>query len=383
MTYLITFCLSTLLVYFGGECRGSLRTLLVSCGLLLPCILAGFRDVTVGTDTSAYALWTYNAASSMQLIPFMERYAAYSAPGYNLFTWALANISSFGFYLGAMEVFFVVPCYLAMKRFLRGGEWICMLAVYLLLYAGSLNLMKQSIAIAFVLLSAVYAWQRRFAAFVALVALGVSFHQTALVGFLLYPAMALLIQKPRRPKSSKWRGLIIGSTIGLLLAGVFVFGRQLVIAFSGLKSSYEYQVGHIGEGSINVSYLALAIFLVLAWWFCRDADDDSSDALLAGVASGVLLRSHALYDFFFGAAVVGCMLMQLDVVSLSLGRFGYYLGPFVSLSIARLYCCGDSSSRLVSAFFLLALSFFFMRTFVLLGGNQIYPYVTSWGLTLF
>ena len=54
MIYLIVFLISTFLISLGLKTKRSfLRRILVFSGILLPCLLAGFRNISVGTDTSA------------------------------------------------------------------------------------------------------------------------------------------------------------------------------------------------------------------------------------------------------------------------------------------------------------------------------------------
>ena len=380
MFYLLTFAVSLLLMCLSGYCRGALKLLLLAVSLLLPCLVAGFRDISIGTDTSAYAIWTFESASRNGLRPFLESYASLSAAGFNLFSWVIANWScSFGIYLGAIELAFLLPVFIAIRHYFPNREWPGMAVVYLLMFTGSMNLMKQSIAIGFVFLSSVFADEKRPIPFLLCIAMGILFHQTAVIGLLVYPLFLTVARPLQLNGASKWRSLILVTIALIAISLVFVFGKRLIATFSFLKDSYQYQVGHVGEGGLQVSYLVLAVLLFVSWWTCRPFDVDGQNSVSS---VGYLSREHARYDSFFALSLLGCALMQLDVVSLSLGRFGYYLVPFVGLFLAKLYVEGNRMSRMVSVLLLICLVVFFVRAFIILGGNQVYPYITSGGVVL-
>lgn len=109
--------------------------LLLAVSLLLPCLVAGFRDISIGTDTSAYAIWTFESASRNGLRPFLESYASLSAAGFNLFSWVIANWScSFGIYLGAIELAFLLPVFIAVRHYFPNREWPGMAVVLSLIH---------------------------------------------------------------------------------------------------------------------------------------------------------------------------------------------------------------------------------------------------------
>ena len=63
MIYLIVFCLSLFFLNKSRHSRGAAKVLYAAAGLLIPAMLAGLRDVTIGTDTGGYPSSVFQFAS--------------------------------------------------------------------------------------------------------------------------------------------------------------------------------------------------------------------------------------------------------------------------------------------------------------------------------
>ncbi len=86
MNYLFVFAFLALCVYFADKCRGLLRLLVLLIGLVVPALLAGFRDETVGVDVLAYAKWMCLTAQRLDFLSFLNFESGVASIGWNVFT---------------------------------------------------------------------------------------------------------------------------------------------------------------------------------------------------------------------------------------------------------------------------------------------------------
>lgn len=379
MIYLASFLISILTLYLASRCQGVLRVALEIVALAIPCLLAAFRAQTIGTDVRVYGIWTFSAALAHPLPSFLEVYENISPVGFNLMSWVVANLShSFEAYLGTIQLLTIIPFYLASKHLTNGRAWLPMIAYFLILFPISLNAMKQSIAIAFTLYATVYAMEKKIARYTVLVLVAVSFHQTAVVGLLIYPMLAFYRSSDRVDSFfGRWGRGVFFAVMAICLGATFIFGDALVRFVSTMKDSYDYQLVHMGMGGSNKTLIVVGASALVSWLFARKILAENHYS----VGSGSLNRLFML-DSCSLLSVLGCVLVQLNVVSDSVGRIGYYLLPFLGL---MLYCLADFNGKQgrylawILGFVLLA---YFVYSFLILPGGEIYPYETSWGLVL-
>lgn len=357
MIYLVAFALSTLLMYASGRCRGSLRVILAAMALALPCLLAGVRDKEVGVDVLTYAYWQYGDAKAMGLAEFMVAEASISAPGWNLLTWLVCHpTGSLAAYLTVIELVCVVPVYVALRRLAPGGEWAGWLTWLCLFYAFSMNGMRQSAALGFVLLSYVYVRERRVLPFLACVAAGCLFHQTAVFGLLLWPLVAML-RSPGRVKAffGRWQALFVAVAVLAAVACAIAFGDKAVVALSVLKDSYAYQVAHLGANDVGWAQLYLLAVIIVAWLASRRAAIASDGALIMTPGGCCSMSFGAWRDSRRGlrglphlpvesrerhARPAGCVLPDLRVPRGLASGFGQ-AWPVASGRVARVLCRDD------------------------------------------
>ena len=63
MIYLLLFAISTLLIYIAEKKKyNKYKTLLISFAILIPSVIAGIRNSSVGTDVNVYGIVSYRNA---------------------------------------------------------------------------------------------------------------------------------------------------------------------------------------------------------------------------------------------------------------------------------------------------------------------------------
>lgn len=161
-TYLTMFFISTFFFYIvelqyklSGEKRSRIQVIAASIiAVIIPCLFAAFRADTVGADTCGYPVEHMKIAracgSIKELFGVIDFEAEYS---YGLLVYLSSRITSnSAILLFWFQMLTIVPIYrAALKMKDKVSVACCMLVYFLMFYNNSFNMMRQSVACAFVL----------------------------------------------------------------------------------------------------------------------------------------------------------------------------------------------------------------------------------------
>lgn len=375
MIYLITFAVAALFLWLAGKCRGALSVILTVLGLAAPCLLAGMRDETVGTDILSYAKWQCLSAQSLGPVAFLRAQSGISALGWNVFTWIAVRLTGgLSGYLFCIEAMCIIPIYMGLRRAHKGSEWLGVLVWLLGGYAFTLNGMRQAVAMSIVFYAMNYIFEHKPWKFIIGVLIATFFHQTAIVALLLYPlARALEPDSRFHSRNDRWSPWKLWMLIIGALAASLALGQRFVMMLSVFKESYSYQVNRLGETDFSIGALYALLCVGLAWFSARgDFDftvvrrDESrqATALATDFASVCLLAS------------VGALFWQLNLVAPTLGRLGYY-GVIALPYLTGIYKDnGRNTAERNLVLLLCALVYFIVMT-LMLGKNGVWPYTSQ------
>ena len=221
--YLLTFVLSCIFIANGEKAKKN-RKIIVAFGLLLPCLLAGLRARTVGTDVRVYVIPMYEAA--MEASGIRDFYTSLIPYGYSFrsiyeyeygFTFVLFLVTKLTKKLQAVlfviQALTVFPLYSGLKAFKKHDEdfstWIGMMAYYLFFYNTSLNVMRQWIAIAVLVFATKYLFSNQHKKYYIAVLVASLFHTSALLGVFV----GLIYYYLYNRKKSRWSVNLNGKTI--------------------------------------------------------------------------------------------------------------------------------------------------------------------------
>ena len=160
-------------------------------GILLPCLLAAFRDLSIGTDIKVYIQPLFNSASwySDFYTYFLHPNSSINDILYLLLTFICQHLSkniSFLFFM--IELLVVVPIYLTLLRSNKESNNIIlgMFIFYMFFYNATFNMARQSIALAFSVLAMTYLNEKKDFKFILLSIIAYLFHSSAIVMLLIY-----------------------------------------------------------------------------------------------------------------------------------------------------------------------------------------------------
>lgn len=366
MVYIFTFLISTLLLAIAGRCRGGLCTVLICLAVAPLCALAGLRGDDVGTDVSVYGIEMFTLAQGASLPEYLDAVKNANVPAYAIYVWLITSLfDNRIMYFACIEALILVPVVVRLKQENARTMWLGFVLYLLIFYPLSLNMMKQSVAVSFVFFAGKYALEGRPFKYFSVVILAGLFHLTAFCALAFYPLVRLIMRsRYNSPLSAfdekrfnlahvAWGGLIICSIL------LFSCGESLVRSLSSLRSAYSYQAAHIGEGDYNLAIVVLWL-MTAAIYYSYSREIKRSETATKRLAA------------MFVLSTVGCILMQLDVVSDSVGRMGYYGLIFCPLLFESLF--SERQTRVAISVPICYSMIYFTYTTILMQYNEVYPY---------
>lgn len=354
------FCLSQ-------KTRGILRLSILVIAISLPCLMAGFRDVSVGTDLRLWGIYTYESAKSMSFISFLDYHAKEAGVAFNALAWVGAQIGNdIVPFLSLIQLASILPFYMGIKALYPKQVWMGMLFYLLFLYPPSLNTMKQIIAVSIVFYGMRYLFDRSLFKYACCVIVAMLFHQTAIVAIAFYPAALLLWAENGSSSRSRRYALLALLTVATFCA-VFFAGEYLVTYFSGLKESYATEVATLGQGGFNWSILILLAGLLLVYVF-RSNFHQKSETCTSRTANVLPIAVYCV--------VWGCIAFELGVISPALSRFSYFGTSMMAFVICEASNSGNGKIALPTSLLSIMLAYFVFN-FMLRGGESIYPYASA------
>ena len=196
--YLITFFSSIILFWVGqrlykyGYRKSILRKIVFLIAVLIPCLLAGFRADSVGLDVKGYILHSMQTASFSGIHSFTECCKALDmAPEYlyMFLVYVCSRVTSdSGLLLFMVQLLTIGPIAVAAIQLRKEISIPLVMATYLFcFYNNTLNIMRQSVSCAFILLGTTYMYNKKLKInkkTVVCFVLACLFHKSALIGIL-------------------------------------------------------------------------------------------------------------------------------------------------------------------------------------------------------
>lgn len=353
--YLIAFLFSSALFQFGGLAEfkhGNAKAafLLYGFAFLPLCILAGARDLSVGTDTGGYGIFLFDQGMSStsfgSYVEALDNSTWDVAPLYAFVTYLVVRIfQSQIIYFAAIELFVVFPVFIVCRKLCPQRIGISMLLYLLVFFIPSLNMMRQSASMGLAVLAVeAFVDGKKLKATLWLIC-AVSIHYSAIIAVLFCLMWFALVKRDKmgavtqRPQARfvifvlvvlVFAVMLFFQQIAEALGHLDGFGRLFLYAtHSGSKlssSGLVYDVLLIfgslsiafhlhGSGALRVRYYALLVSLSFAF-FCLSGIDNTISRMMSF-----------------------CTIFFIPLASILLNRFGYRNVPagFLLLICACLF----------------------------------------------
>lgn len=322
--YFLIFIISTIFSILASKCFKSNRKkegiLLSFISILIPSILAGLRSSDVGTDTARYVNETFYVANTgsslMDAINKMSNINVelpYKVLNYivSMFT---DNVNWIYFILSLITLFFVYrACYDNKSE--SGNYTLAYFAFLLLFFNRSLNLCRQSVAIAITIYSFKHIINKEFIKCFFLCIIACCFHSTAIVLLFLY----FLINFFNGEAGSKKKKLVLFASI------IFVAEYQNIFLFiindlKLLDKRYLFYVMDYANLGTNVIIIEL-LFIFIA-------------NVLFYLYKSKLSKIDKKYKYYSFLLILCFIIYLIGFYANYAFRISYYFYPFIIFMIS-------------------------------------------------
>lgn len=247
MIYLGTYLISALFAFFATRLSPKKNKITIVVfsfiAILLPSLLAGMRATNIGTDIEFYLINNFDVAKSATSFKSYLPLIYAKEPLYLAIVYCCAKV--FG---NVQVLLFVISFLTILLVYLSAWKWKKYLSVpmFLLLYDflyynDSLNIIRQHLAMAILLLGIDYLLQRKYKIYVLFIIVASLIHTAALIGFVFVLCHCYMLgsQKKRKRKFVKLKEVIILFASGVGICGIR-FWVTLAVDIGLLNSRYLY-----------------------------------------------------------------------------------------------------------------------------------------------
>lgn len=261
LVYLFIILLTTFFTFLAEKTidRSKIAFVFVSIlVLVIPSFMAGVRNLSVGTDVSVYETQMFHLATqSESLIEYCE--AAHNEFFFlviNYFASYFSDSIVAGLFM--IEFFVIFFAYLAMVRMRHYAPMWMMMALYMFgFYNLSFNLMRQVIAVSYLLFCFTYLLKdNSIKKYILLLILSFFFHKTAVIGGMAFLYIFIALNSRRMFKIPLTVMYILGCV------GVFFLFQYLLTLLASLGGRFEHFVAY-GGGDEAGSKWVPAVFTIL------------------------------------------------------------------------------------------------------------------------
>lgn len=273
--------------------------------VLIPSVLAGVRGDTVGRDVLEYAVRTFEYADSSATFAEMKELSK-EPTGYMLLAYLTSRLfHDTGFFLFGSQLLVITPIYIsAYKNRENAPMWLTMFAYFCMFYNNSLNLMKQSVSCAFILLCYFYIKEKHYIRAALCFAIGVSFHFSAVFG-LVFILLSMFVKR-RNDNTSKII-LIVVYLLGIMLMkniSMFLIDNALLpekytlniyAVFDLEKDAYLRLVGF--NKRVFYDWVYRVLFTAAPIYFLRRVKKDFDENIKIITILGLVFYTYVLFAF--------------------------------------------------------------------------------------
>lgn len=327
--YLITFTLSIFIIGLAEKVRLKNKNnkgikifylFIVFIGILLPSILAGLRDYSIGTDVLVYGNDWFNRAVNTTDFSLYTRWATSSSIGYlyAVFNFVVSRFTTnphyFYFYLNFVEGIIVYSAVFRNRDIVSVADgW----ATYLcLFYNSTLNILRNGMALCILLWGFYYVRNQKFIKYLIVVYIATLFHATAVMGIIIY-VLYYLIAKNNNSQINKLFTILVAG-LGIIFfqdIGHFLIQNEVISErYSGFLET------NAGGGFIlNLFVFSLPILIL---YFKIDF-------------SGV--KMNRVFYLLEEIVILATLLSFLNIVSSTVSRINSYFDFFYILAVPYIF----------------------------------------------
>ena len=376
LIYLAGFAASTALIAIAEKKKTKYFILLSVLALLIPCLISALRASFIGTDTTVYLKpLTHAAINADNIREFFRTYWFYSyknvyVDGYEigfslLVYFAAKSTASMIAVQFAVAAAIIVPIYLTLARNRKHIPlWLGMLVFYLFFFNSTLNLMRQWVAMSFLMLAFAFMTERKWGGTIILSIVSALFHLSSVLGFAVFAIYWLLhLMRNKQVALGSW--MVSGKMVmvSLLFGFSFLLILNLDLALKLMEAVGFNRFSHYLKGDqIRLMPMQLLLRLPLIALVLLNWKDFGKHPMAPFMMAMILLD------------VTAAQLISVDVYSF---RIGYYFTVYLLLGLPMLYSSIQCPTRrtITTVLLILYLLVYWYYNNILQLRHQTYPYV--------
>lgn len=368
--YFVTFGLSSLCCALGEYCshRQNRRkaALFFTLAVIIVSVLAGVRDLEVGSDIWTYGEWAFNAAKNNSNIVSYISEQSDLEPLYNIFVWIIAQFATDShwlyFFTGLVTYYFIMRGILNYEKQISVTlAWL----VFLLLYYGdTLNAMRQFIAVAIAFWGLKLAFEGKYRKYLAVTIIAALFHYTAILSFLILAVILFL---------KKMDTFLRRIFVVLLVAVSTIMYSQLLEMFIGIglvTEKYSRYYATNLDLSLNPILIRLPFLIVIAIFYRTYCNGERKYTRK--------FESTSEADIIIMLLIIDILVSAMRGTVSTLYRASFQFGIYRTIGYSRVCSTLRKNNRFVFILLLLIyLIILWIYQNVMQGNNDIYPYTSK------
>lgn len=370
MVYIITFLSSMLFGYWATRINPKTnRGLVFLCSLmsiLIPSILAGVRDVSIGTDVEYYLLPEFNVALNVDDFKTYIALIWEKELGYMLLVFVIAklfgNIQCLLFFFQFITMLCI---YIGAWKFRKSTSLPFVLFLYFFVFYNSFyNLFRQSISMSIIFLALSWLFEKKYIKYFIAVLIATAFHTTAVIAIIPFFITWFLygenFRENTRAKTLRGYILILVVIIGCIALPHLI---SFMVNVGWLHSRYLL---YFSNDSVSNNMFDTVIYLI--------------GILLIFMFSKQLKETDEKFEFFKVNLFFAFITNQLANVMYYGHRISLYFGIINILFVAKLpKVLKNTNSKLILSIGLIVLyAFYWIYIYVINGHSETYPYLSYW-----
>lgn len=370
--YILLFTISSMIFYISEKSKSSIvENISATFAIFIISVFAGIRASSVGTDVNVYGVRFYSYAVSSQSIGQLKQLLSITGEKndelFHIMNYILSRFSS-NYHVGLFfyELIIVSVVYLAFRRLRNLFGISVSLGMFFFLFTlfnPSLNLMKQTIAVAITFLAITYLVERNIKVYFLLIAIAFFMHGSALIGIPIY--IVFMIFKNSSEKRSIQPLKFVMFWV-IVLISIYFIGNivELLVSIGLVRVNYlNYLSGGIysSNSGVNLYSLMAPIFSII----------------YIGVTPTKQKQRIENSEFWISMTILAIVTSLATIVSSYLGRIGnYFLLPMLSYQmILWVVDTSKTRRRLMQTFLILVIVVAWCHDIAIENFNNTIPYI--------
>lgn len=363
--YFFTFVISFIFSYIAEKHKEKLpKTIyvfLILLAILIPSALAGFRAFGIGTDTKGYLNYTFYDCLNINTFAEFRKYIfnADVEPLFIVIDFIITRFTdNINFSYFVYEFILLLVVYIACQKIQSKKLISVSFFIFLILYFNrSLNMCRQSIALAFILLSMYYLVNRKLLKFLLIVFLAFGFHSTSLIIVPFYFLYNIFNSNTKKNYAKKILFFVIFFLLILFYKNIVNF----LITHGILSDKYLFYLNGLNS-NISIFDTTIKFFVCVVLFFFQK----------------IISKNNPNFKFFNIMYIVSVVLIFLGLYSGYAQRLAYYFEYIVIFLLPdlRLIVKESKQRKLILAIIILFAMMYSYICYDYFGWDDTVPYKT-------